>query len=180
MANASNGLALDLFKRVSDQYNVFIAPFSISTVLAMTYQGAAGRSAEELARVMGEFQTRPYRIFLTALPRGWREVNSQSMSFSAGYSHTKELRQSILDGFKSARALISQETGQNDLIDLNMMQVDARLKILPEMKQRLMNYFGTNIDEVSGTFATLLVGTSHSENPEAPFGWSVFTATSLQ
>ncbi|XP_028966387.1 leukocyte elastase inhibitor [Galendromus occidentalis] len=118
VSNSSNGLALDLFKRVSDQYNVFIAPFSISTVLAMTYQGAAGRSAEELARVMG-------------------------------YSHTKDLRQSLLDGFKSARTLISQETGQNDLIDLNMMQVDARLKILPEMKQKLTTYFGTNVEEVN-------------------------------
>ncbi|OQR77486.1 serpin B8-like [Tropilaelaps mercedesae] len=52
-ANSSNNLALELFKRVVNQDNVFIAPFSVSTVLSMAYQGSAGRTAEEMAKVLG-------------------------------------------------------------------------------------------------------------------------------
>ncbi|XP_022686329.1 leukocyte elastase inhibitor-like [Varroa jacobsoni] len=118
VANSSNGLALELFKRVADHDNVFFAPFAISTVLSMAYQGSAGRTAEEMAKVLG-------------------------------YEHSKDLKQFLLDGFKSARSLVNEETGTNELIDVNTMLIDSKIKILPEIKGKLENYYGVSVQEVN-------------------------------
>lgn len=125
-ANSSNRLALELFRRVSGEQNVFIAPFSISTVLSMAYQGAAGRTAEEMANVLG-------------------------------YSNdSKDLKSYLLDGFKSTRLLISEDTGQNELIDVNTILVDANIKVLPDIKQKLQEHYGASVEEVNFQRASTL------------------------
>ncbi|QHE53480.1 serpin family protein [Pontibacillus sp. HMF3514] len=48
--------AWDLFKKLSEeekQKSIFISPFSISTALSMTYQGARGETKEEMKEVLG-------------------------------------------------------------------------------------------------------------------------------
>lgn len=72
VANSSNGLALELFKRVADHDNVFFAPFAISTVLSMAYQGSAGRTAEEMAKVLGEFEN--FSVFHIPCKRDKAEI----------------------------------------------------------------------------------------------------------
>ncbi len=49
------GFAFDIFKQVNTEdssQNVFISPLSISTALAMTYQGAAGTTREAMAKAL--------------------------------------------------------------------------------------------------------------------------------
>ena len=51
-ATASNAFGVDLFQRVvnaNQGINVFVSPYSISSALAMTYAGARGRTAREMA-----------------------------------------------------------------------------------------------------------------------------------
>lgn len=55
IADASNLFAFQLYKRLSAEYsgkNVFFSPFSIFIALAMTYEGAAGKTAEEMGSVL--------------------------------------------------------------------------------------------------------------------------------
>jgi len=52
--DACNGFAFDLFGRYSvDEGNILFSPYSISTALSMTYEGARGETAEEMEAVFG-------------------------------------------------------------------------------------------------------------------------------
>jgi serine protease inhibitor len=52
LVEANNRFAFDLYARLRDEPgNLFLSPFSISTAFGMTYAGAAGQTAEEMANV---------------------------------------------------------------------------------------------------------------------------------
>ena len=52
VVNANNKFALDLYSKYkSEEGNIFFSPYSISTALAMTYEGAKGQTAEEMQSV---------------------------------------------------------------------------------------------------------------------------------
>ncbi len=52
--DAVNAFAFDIFREVHEvnEGNLFISPYSIFTALAMTYEGARGETAEEMANVL--------------------------------------------------------------------------------------------------------------------------------
>ncbi|MFC2115108.1 serpin family protein [Bacteroidota bacterium] len=53
LAGASNQFAIDLFKQLQEKSdNLVYSPYSISTVLAMTYSGAEGQTAQEMREVL--------------------------------------------------------------------------------------------------------------------------------
>ena len=53
VVNANNQFALELYSKLdkSEQQNIFYSPYSISSALAMTYEGAGGKTAEEMKSV---------------------------------------------------------------------------------------------------------------------------------
>ncbi len=52
VVNANNQFAFDLYaKYKSNEGNIFFSPYSISSALAMTYEGARGQTAQEIANV---------------------------------------------------------------------------------------------------------------------------------
>ncbi len=52
VVDANNQFALDLYSKYkSEEGNVFFSPYSITTALAMTYEGANGQTAEEMRSV---------------------------------------------------------------------------------------------------------------------------------
>jgi len=54
VARGSNAFALDLYAKLRDaqEGNLFFSPFSVSTALAMTYAGARGETAAQMAKVL--------------------------------------------------------------------------------------------------------------------------------
>ncbi|MFN0149608.1 MAG: serpin family protein [bacterium] len=83
VATASNMFAVDLFQELrSTPGNMFLSPFSISTALAMTYAGAAGTTAEQMARVMHFSATAPpphaaYEALIRGLDTGDNQSGDQ-------------------------------------------------------------------------------------------------------
>jgi len=53
VVNANNKFAFDLYSQLdkSENGNLFYSPYSISAALAMTYEGAEGKTAEEMKSV---------------------------------------------------------------------------------------------------------------------------------
>ncbi len=53
LTSGNNAFALDLYQRLQDQSgNIFFSPYSISSALAMTYAGAVGDTAAEMAETL--------------------------------------------------------------------------------------------------------------------------------
>ena len=53
LSSGNNAFALDLYQRLQDQSgNIFFSPYSISSALAMTYAGADGDTAAEMAETL--------------------------------------------------------------------------------------------------------------------------------
>ncbi len=53
LVRRNSAFAVDIYKKLSEgKGNVFLSPFSISSALAMTYAGARGQTAEEMARAL--------------------------------------------------------------------------------------------------------------------------------
>ncbi len=78
-ANAGNAFAVDLYSRLrtASQGNLFFSPYSIHSALAMTYAGARGETAAEMARSLhleGEQETAVANAasLSQALPAGQR------------------------------------------------------------------------------------------------------------
>ena len=73
VARGDNEFAFDLFKQLHEKEgNLFLSPASISTALAMTYVGARGQTAEQMAKAL-HFTLPPEKLnpAFAALIRDW-------------------------------------------------------------------------------------------------------------
>jgi serpin B len=113
LVQGSNAFALDLYARLRDQDgNLFYSPYSISTALAMTYAGARGETAEQMARVL-RFSQDPGHLHPAfaelirgldghGLPRDYQLSVAQSLWGSADLSTRPEF-QSVIHANYGAR-----------------------------------------------------------------------------
>ena len=88
VAEANNRFAFDLYSRLANDQeytgnNLFFSPFSISSALAITYEGAKGKTADEIRSVF-YFPEND-----SARREGYRSLNAGINSGDAGYAlHT--------------------------------------------------------------------------------------------
>jgi len=62
LAQSNNAFALDLYAKLREQKgNLFLSPYSISSALAMTYAGARGQTAAQMAKAL-HFDLAPDRL----------------------------------------------------------------------------------------------------------------------
>ncbi|MCK4555225.1 MAG: serpin family protein [Candidatus Aenigmarchaeota archaeon] len=74
VVNANNQFAFDLYSEFKDEEdNVFFSPYSISTALAMTYEGAKGETAKEMQTVLHIPEDSTIRM--PAFARIYNEIN---------------------------------------------------------------------------------------------------------
>jgi len=83
----NNSFALDFFKAVSQKSDstLFLSPFSMSAVLGMLYNGASGKTKEEIAKVLGMIDYTPEEInrYYQELTKALLEVDpNTSLSFA--------------------------------------------------------------------------------------------------
>ncbi|MFN2220226.1 MAG: serpin family protein, partial [Anaerolineae bacterium] len=56
LVQGNNAFALDLYARIrEDAGNLFVSPYSISSALALTYAGARGETAAQMAQALRFF-----------------------------------------------------------------------------------------------------------------------------
>ena len=60
LVRGNNAFALDLYKQLGKKEgNLFFSPYSISTALGMTYAGARGNTAKEMAQTLAPYPGQP-------------------------------------------------------------------------------------------------------------------------
>lgn len=84
VADANNQFALELYPEL-DGENVFFSPFSISTALAMTHEGARGETAEEMQNVL-HFPDEEVRRPAFAEIYDWANRKHEGYEFRVGNS----------------------------------------------------------------------------------------------
>ena len=72
VVNSINQFAFDLYSALKNkEENIFFSPYSLSTAMAMTYEGARGKTAEEIRQVFH------YPEDIEILRRGYAEIINQ-------------------------------------------------------------------------------------------------------
>lgn len=80
VVNANNKFAFDLYsKNKSEKGNIFFSPYSISTALAMTYEGARGRTAEEIQKVF--YFQKDNNLRRSAFTKIYNEINKKDKKY---------------------------------------------------------------------------------------------------
>lgn len=80
VVNANNNFAIDLYNKLSSSTdNVFFSPYSISSALAMTYEGAKGQTAEEMENVL--YLPADENVLRSSYARLYNEINAPSNDY---------------------------------------------------------------------------------------------------
>jgi serpin B len=151
----NNRFALDLYAQMrTEQGNLFFSPYSVSTALAMTYVGARGETAAEMAKTL-HFTLEPKRLHaafrdLIQLHRGGKEsyqlsvvnalwgqkdygflpdfLNATRTNYGAGL-HEVDFRRAVEQARQTINAWVEQQTQNKikDLLQPDDLSPDSRL-----------------------------------------------------
>jgi serpin B len=117
-AKGSNAFALDLHRRLAPEGNLVFSPASISFALAMTWGGAKGQTADEMARVM-HFAGLP--AFLAATKAGFGAPLE-----GVDFKHAPDAARRGINGWVEAKT----EKRIVDLVPANAITPDTRLVLV--------------------------------------------------
>lgn len=119
LIDRNNDFAFDFFIKISEKQkeNVFISPFSISTALAMTYEGARWATALEMSRVMRFSKSREHsHKEFTELLGFYRNLkhNFLSIANAAVAQEKYEFLPSYFESLEAYNALLKSADFYND------------------------------------------------------------------
>jgi len=100
MVDANNKFAIDLYKLYSeDSENMFFSPYSISTAMGMTYEGAEGVTAEEMESVF--YYLKDDEVRRTALAKIMSDLNKEGKEYELNVANALWIQDdySILDEY---------------------------------------------------------------------------------
>jgi serine protease inhibitor len=97
LADADNGFAFDLLKQITTEHpreNIFISPFSVSTVLQMAGDGAAGETKAEMQHVLntGNLSPEALKAACRAMNRSLEAQTNVVLNLANGIWYQKESR----------------------------------------------------------------------------------------
>jgi serpin B len=110
VVKGANDFALELYAQLrGEDGNLFFSPYSISTALAMTYAGARGQTADEMAKTL-HFPTDPERLHPTLAvliremndpgkPRGYRLSVANALWGQKGYAFRNDFLKLVRDNY---------------------------------------------------------------------------------
>ena len=105
--NSSNDFSFDMYRELNDGGgNIFFSPYSITTALGMAYEGARGKTADEMAEVL-DFPTEDdARLEMMRSLQGLLNRKSASYSLSTANAYwlreDGELRQEYIDAIEDS------------------------------------------------------------------------------
>jgi len=130
--DANNKFAFDLYNQYKDdpEYkgkNIFYSPYSISTALAMTYEGARGKTADEMQRVF-YFQT-DAKVRRPAFAKIYTDLNKEDKPYRLSTANAlwAEKTYNFLDDYKNT--ILTYYGGKTTNLDFVNSPEPSRLTI---------------------------------------------------
>ena len=134
---AVNAFAFDLFKELykTEEGNVFISPYSIFTALAMTYEGAQGKTSEEMKEVLKIEQDNS--SFHTYMKNLYDLLNKKDEDYNISTANALWVQQNykLLDSYLN---IISEFYG-GDATELNFGDAEESSKIINQWVENKTN-----------------------------------------
>lgn len=128
VANGNNDFALDFyrFKAAHQEDNLFFSPYSLSAALAMTYAGARGRTADEMAKVLHFGQGNGFHQDFGLLEKQLKTRNSGGCKFLIANAIWRQEGLELLSDYLT---IVRKDYGGN-VYEVDFRQVEeARLTI---------------------------------------------------
>ncbi|XP_035172222.1 heterochromatin-associated protein MENT-like isoform X1 [Oxyura jamaicensis] len=147
---SANSFALDLYKKLNEtskDQNIFFAPWSIATALAMVYLGAKGDTAAQMAQVLHFNQT-------------GREEGSSETRPSLGRPKNREMApeheeaEDIHAGFKELLSAINKPRNTYLLKSANQLFEEKTYPLLPKFLELITRYYKVKPQAVNFKTAT--------------------------
>jgi serine protease inhibitor len=133
--DAYNGFAYDLYRRYSaGEGNILFSPYSVSTALSMTYEGARGETAEEMEAVFGFPEDPSERLPATA--RIYNTLNGEGRDYALHTVNALWLQQdyAVLEDYVDA--ISGYYGGDANVLDFVAEAEESRLIINEWVEER--------------------------------------------
>jgi serpin B len=130
-----NGFALDLYRRYSaGDGNILFSPYSISTALSMTYEGARGLTAEEMEAVFGFLEDPSER--LPSVARIYNTLNGEGRDYALHTVNALWMQQgyNILEEYVDT--ITGYYGGEANVLDFVAKPDESRLTINDWVEER--------------------------------------------
>ncbi len=158
VVKANNQFAFDLYSkyRLKDG-NVFYSPYSISSALAMTYEGSKGKTADEIQSVFHFPQDESMRR--SSFLKIYQQINKQDKSYSLSASNESVFNFPQDESMRRSSFLkIDQQINKQDksysLSTANALWAHVDYKFLPDYVGLVEQFYGgntTNLDFATQT-----------------------------
>lgn len=133
--DAYNGFAFDIYSRYSrGEGNILFSPYSISTALSMTYEGARGETAEEMEAVFGFLEDPSER--LPSAARIYNTLNEKDRDYELHTVNALWIQRNypVLEDYVDA--IVSYYGGDVNALDFVAEPDESRVTINDRVEER--------------------------------------------